>query len=97
MFNFKAVVAVGAGFEYRSESLAVSGSGSTNVSTTYGRPWARLNVGYAIPSPVVKPFIGVEVAAPLTSKSYDANGSPEDSLKMIAPKLQLGLYAGIRF
>ena len=45
MFNFKAVVAVGAGIEYRSESLGVSGSGSTNISTTYGRPWARLNAG----------------------------------------------------
>jgi hypothetical protein len=97
MFNFKAVVAVGAGLEYRSESLSVSGGNSTNVSTTYGRPWARLNAGYAIPSPMVKPFFGVEVAAPLTSKSYDPNASSEDALKMIAPKLQIGLYAGIRF
>ena len=98
MFNFKAVFAVGAGLEYRSESLSVSGSSSTNVSTTYGRPWARLNAGYAIPSPVVKPFFGLEVAAPLTSKSYDAsNTNAEDQLKMMAPKLQIGIYAGIRF
>lgn len=97
MFNFKAVVAVGAGIEYRSESLGVSGSGSTNISTTYGRPWARLNAGYAIPSPLVKPFFGLEVAIPLVSKSYDASASAEESLKMSAPKMQIGLYAGIRF
>jgi hypothetical protein len=97
MFNFKAVVAVGAGIEYRSESLAVSGSGSANISTTYGRPWGRLNAGYAIPSPLVKPFFGLEVAAPLTSKSYDTYAGAEDQLKALAPKLQIGIYAGIRF
>jgi len=98
MFNFKAVVAVGAGIEYRSETLGVSGSNSANISTTYGRPWARLNAGYAIPSPLVKPFFGLEVAMPLVSKSYDANNTnPEDQLKMTAPKMQFGLYAGIRF
>lgn len=97
MFNFKAVVAVGAGIEYRSETLGVSGSGSTNISTTYGRPWARVNAGYAIPSPLVKPFFGLEVALPLVSKSYDPSGSAEDMLKSTAPKMQIGLYAGIRF
>jgi len=97
MFNFKAVVAVGAGLEYRSETLSTSGSNGLNTSATYGRPWARLNAGYAIPSPVVKPFFGLEVAAPLTSKSYDRNASSVEFLKMLAPKLQVGLYAGIRF
>jgi hypothetical protein len=98
MFNFKAMVAVGAGIEYRSETLAVSGSNSTNISTTYGRPWARLNAGVAIPSPLVKPFIGVEVAVPLISKSYDANNNnPDDALRMLAPKMQMGLYFGLRF
>jgi hypothetical protein len=46
---------------------------------------------------VVKPFFGLEVAAPLTSKSYDRNASSVEFLKMLAPKLQVGLYAGIRF
>ncbi len=92
MFNFKALVAVGAGVEYRSERI----TGPT-ASTTYGRPWVRVNAGYAFPTPIVKPFIGLEVAAPLTSKTYNDALSPEDTLKSYAPKLQVGLYGGIRF
>ncbi len=92
MFNFKALVAVGAGVEYRSEKI--TGFGNT---TTYGRPWARVNVGYAFPTPLVKPFIGLEVAAPLTTKSYNDSLTSEDILKSFAPKLQVGLYGGIRF
>lgn len=92
MFNFKALVAVGAGVEYRSEKLTGLGA-----STTYGRPWARVNVGYAFPTPLVKPFIGLEVAAPLTTKSYRDSLTSEDILKSFAPKLQVGIYGGIRF
>jgi hypothetical protein len=91
MFNFKAVVAVGAGLEYRAEKLEL-----LNESTTYNRPWARLNAGYAIPSPLVKPFFGVEVAFPLTNTSNKFD-SIENTLKSMAPKNQFGLYAGIRF
>ena len=92
MFNFKAVVAVGAGVEYRSEKLSMPGT-----STTYGRPWARVNAGFAFPTPIVKPFIGIEVAAPLVKKDYSDSLSPEDALKSFAPKLQIGIYGGIRF
>ncbi len=95
MFNFKALVAVGAGIEYRFEKLNVTNSGLSDAS--FNRPWLRANVGYAVPSPLVKPFIGLEVAVPLTSKSFDAAASDEDNLKAFAPKLQIGLYAGIRF
>jgi hypothetical protein len=95
MFNFKAVVAVGAGLDYRSEKISAHDVGT--VSTTYGRPWARVNAGYAFPTPALKPFIGLEVAAPLTQKSYDSAAVFEDRLKSWAPKLQVGLYAGIRF
>jgi hypothetical protein len=91
MFNFKAFVAVGAGVEYRSEKIK---GGSTD--TTYGRPWARANIGVAFPTPLVKPFVGLEVSAPLTSKSNEY-GSSEDILKSMAPKLQIGIYGGIRF
>ena len=92
MFNFKALVAVGAGVEYRSEKLTTPG-----LSTTYGRPWARVNAGYAFPTPLVKPFIGVEVAVPLTKKDYNDSLGTEDTLKALAPKLQVGVYGGIRF
>jgi hypothetical protein len=92
MFNFKALVAVGAGVEYRSEKLSTPG-----LSTTYGRPWARVNAGYAFPTPLVKPFIGIEVAAPLVKKDYSDSLGQEDALKSFAPKLQIGIYGGIRF
>jgi hypothetical protein len=92
MFNFKAVVAVGAGLEYRSEKLS-----DESDSTTYNRPWIRANVGYAIHSPLVKPFFGVEVAFPLTSKKLELSSSNADALKSMAPKSQFGIYAGIRF
>jgi hypothetical protein len=95
MFNFKAGVAFGAGIEYRFEKL-----GMTNVpvsDASYNRPWLRANVGYAIPSPVVKPFIGLELALPLMSKSASLTASNDDNLRAFAPKLQIGLYGGIRF
>lgn len=92
MFNFKAFVALGAGLEYRFEKLETEG-----LSTTYGRPWLRLNAGIAIPSPVVKPFVGIEANLPLSSKSLSDIQSDEDMLKAMAPKSQIGVYAGIRF
>ncbi len=98
MFNFKAVLAVGAGVEFRSEKLSGTFSG-TSDSTTYNRAWARLNAGYAIPSPGVKPFIGVEVAFPLTTtgNTLALTASNADALKAMAPKSQFGIYAGLRF
>ena len=92
MANFKALVAVGAGLEYRSETLSTSA-----VSTTYGRPWARANAGMAFPTPFVKPFVGLEVSLPLTSKSLDTSFTNTDLLQAAAPKLEVGLYGGIRF
>ncbi len=91
MFNFKAVVAVGLGVEFRSESLK-----ETTDSTTYNRPWARLTLGYAFPTPGVKPFMGLEADFPLVSKSNEF-GSTADLLKSLAPKNQIGIYAGLRF
>jgi hypothetical protein len=96
MFNFKAFVAVGAGLELRSERLSGTLAGTTE-STTYSRAWARLNAGIAIPSPVVKPFLGLEVAFPLSTQSLSLNSSNSDVMKSLAAKSQFGLYAGIRF
>jgi hypothetical protein len=99
MFNFKAFVAVGAGVEYRGEKLSMEGPG-VNQSTTYGRPWARINVGFSFPTPFVKPFVGVEAAAPLSSASVtDAEylSDPDKALKAHAPNFQVGVYGGIRF
>lgn len=99
MFNFKAFVAVGAGVEYRGEKLSLVGPG-VNQSTTYGRPWARINVGFSFPMPLVKPFVGVEAAAPLRSANVSDTeylSDPDKALKAHAPNFQVGIYGGIRF
>lgn len=102
MFNFKAFFEVGAGVEYRSEKLT-SNFGGVDSSTTYGRPWARAHVGLSFPTPIVKPFVGVDIAAPLVSESAPANygfgfgSDQEKTLKSHAPNFQVGLYGGIRF
>jgi hypothetical protein len=97
-FIFKAGMSVGVGVDYRWDKLEGSFMG-VNSSTTYGRPWARANIGFAFPTPVIKPFVGLEVAAALSSKSIGATGptTDEEALKGLAPKLQIGLYAGLRF
>jgi hypothetical protein len=88
------------GLEARSEKIKYGNIGGY----TYNRPWARANVGYSFQSFGVKPFICFEIAAPLisTSSTYSNYNSgvyedPEVSTKALAPKLQVGLYAGIRF
>jgi len=91
MFNFKALVAVGAGLEFRSERLSETGD-----STTYNRVWARVNAGYAFPTPAVKPFIGVEAVFPLSTTDNNFS-TTADLLKSLAPRSQVGVYAGIRF
>lgn len=96
MANFKAMFACGIGIEYRSEKLDGTVLGHSE-STTYGRPWLRANVGYAFPTPLVKPFIGLEASWALTTQNADWNSSGEDALKAMAPKLQVGLYGGLRF
>lgn len=82
MFNFKALVAIGAGVDYRFEKNTYATP--LTSSHTYSRPWARINAGYAFPSPLVKPFIGIEAAVPMTKED-------------LGPKLQIGVYGGIRF
>lgn len=97
MFNFKTLVAMGVGLEYRLERLSENAYGS-NLSTTENRIWARLNAGYVIPGPVAKLFLGAEVAFPFTT-STNQQFSPfnPDTFKALAPKNQFGLYAGLRF
>jgi hypothetical protein len=91
MATLKSFVSVGAGVEYRFEKLQMDG-----VSTTYSRPWGRLDVGISFPTTVLKPFICLEAAVPLSSQSMTLTDS-ESNLKALAPKFQVGLYGGIRF
>ena len=101
--NWNFLVRLGVGLEYRSESLKLTDPlDGVNPSTTYGRGWIRGTAGFTIPAPIVKPFIGAEVAFPLSTKSLaisDLSPSPnwDNFNKSMAPKAQYGLYAGIRF
>lgn len=97
-FVFKAGLSATVGLDFRWDRLEGSILGS-GASTTYARPWLRANAGFAFPTPIVKPFVGLEVAAALVTKSPGSAGpgTDEEALKAMAPKVQIGLYAGIRF
>ena len=95
MVNWKFLVNVGAGVEYRSEKLTWRPTSGPSTDTTLGRPWARVNVGFSIPTPVVSPFFTLEVAAPLSKK--DNGGNLTDLTEALAPQVQVGIYGGIRF
>ena len=41
--------------------------------------------------------MGVELDVPLTTKTLAANFDESDYLQAMAPKLEIGLYGGIRF
>ena len=95
MVNWKLLVNVGAGVEYRSEKLTFRPTSGSATDSTQGRPWARVNVGFSIPTPVVSPFFLFEVAAPLSKK--DTTSTPKDLTEALAPQVQIGIYGGIRF
>jgi hypothetical protein len=97
MVNWKLLVNVGAGVEYRSEKQAWRSTtiAAMNGDNTQGRTWARVNLGFSIPTPVVSPFFALEVAAPLSKK--DNTTTPKDFAEAMAPQLQVGVYGGIRF
>lgn len=99
--DWKLLLNLNAGVEMRRETLSwdlvgpLGFLGPLKADTTQTRPWARAGIGFSIPLPVVSPFIRLEVAIPLSKES---NTSTPDSIqKALAPQLQVGLYAGIRF
>jgi len=97
MVNWKFLVNVGAGVEYRTEKLTWQTTSGPlgNGDTNQGRAWARVNVGFSIPTPVVSPFFALEVAAPLSKNSM--TNTPKDFAEALAPQVQIGIYGGIRF
>jgi len=93
--NWKPPVKVCVGVEYRSEKLSFRPSTGLPTDSTQGRTWARVNLGFSIPLPVVSPFFALEVAAPLSKQ--DATSTPKDLTEALAPQVQIGIYGGIRF
>ncbi|MDR3672848.1 MAG: hypothetical protein P4L36_18530 [Holophaga sp.] len=93
--DWKFLLNLHAGLDMRSEKLTTSPSGGGSDSTTLIRPWVKAGVGYTLPTPVVSPFVRLELAVPLTNS--DSSSSAEDFRKAMAPSLQVALYGGIRF
>jgi len=93
--DWKLLMDLHAGLDMRSEKVTTSAVNGVSDSTTFVRPWIKAGVGYIVPTPVVSPFVRVEVAVPLTS--YDSSASTDDFRKAMAPSLQVALYGGIRF
>jgi hypothetical protein len=94
--DWKLLLNLHAGLDLRSEKLTTSANGISD-STTLTRPWVKAGVGFNLPTPVVSPFVRVEVAMPLSSTSTDNSSNADDFRKAMAPSLQVALYGGIRF
>jgi len=92
--DWKFLMNLHAGLDMRSEKLTTKVNGASD-STTLTRPWVKAGVGFQAPTPVISPFVRLEVAVPLTSS--DSSNSPDDFRKAMAPSLQVALYGGIRF
>ena len=94
--DWKLFLNLHAGVEIRRESYSADfpAWGSTG-STSLTRPWVKFGVGFSVPTPVLSPFIRLEVAFPSTKT--DKTGSPDDLRQALAPQTQVALYGGIRF
>ena len=92
--DWKFLVNLHAGIDMRSEKMTMT-QGATKDSTTVTRPWVKAGVGFSVPTPVVSPFVRLEVAVPLTKE--DKTTTPEEFRKAMAPAVQVSLYGGIRF
>lgn len=92
--DWKFLINLHAGLDLRSEKITTTANGVSD-STTLNRPWVKAGVGWVAPTPVVSPFVRLEVAVPLTSS--DSSSSSDEFRKAMAPSLQVALYGGIRF
>ncbi|MBL0312836.1 MAG: hypothetical protein IPP78_08995 [Holophagaceae bacterium] len=93
--DWKLLLNLNAGVEMRRETLSWDLGALGKDESTLTRPWARAGIGFSVPLPVVSPFVRLEVAVPLSKE--DRTSTPDSIRKALAPQLQVGLYAGIRF
>jgi len=102
MFQYRNVVDLGAGLDWRFEKNNIEAGGVEGYHRN-SRPWVRANVGYTFASSSLSPFVKFEVAAPLKSDSYDHNAKMDTTSEnnaiadALASKLQIGLVGGVRF
>ncbi len=97
--DWKFLVNLHAGVDFRREKLTTEGSSLAGAGrTTYTRPWINAGLGFSLPTPVVSPFVRLELAMATTKQgSINTGSSPDDIRKALAPEYQIGLYGGIRF
>jgi hypothetical protein len=97
--DWKFLVNLHAGVDIRREKLTSEGASYLGAgSTTFTRPWVKAGIGFSMPTPVVSPFVRLEVAMAATKQgSLSASPSADDVRKAMAPEYQIGLYGGIRF
>jgi len=96
-FDWKFLVNLHVGLDLRREKFTTSefAAAVNNGSTTATRPWVRAGIGFSIPTPVVSPFVRLEVA--MAAAKEDKTDSQDNVRKALAPEYQVGLYGGIRF
>jgi hypothetical protein len=97
--DWKFLVNLHAGVDIRREKLTTEGTSLAGAgSTTYTRPWVKAGIGFSVPTPVVSPFVRLEVAMATTKQgNLSASPSADEFRKAMAPEYQIGLYGGIRF
>ncbi|MDP2874565.1 MAG: hypothetical protein Q8O00_00180 [Holophaga sp.] len=95
--DWKFLVNLHVGLDLRREKFTTSEflAAVNNGSTTATRPWVRAGIGFSIPTPVVSPFVRLEVA--MAAAKEDKTDSQDNVRKALAPEYQVGLYGGIRF
>ena len=94
-FDFKLLVNLNVGAEVRQERLTWDLINGGPAESTQSRPWLRGGIGFSIPTPVLSPFVRLEVALPASQK--DRTDTPTEVRKALAPKAQFGVYVGTRF
>ncbi|HEX9082264.1 MAG TPA: hypothetical protein VF768_08290 [Holophagaceae bacterium] len=96
----------GTALELRHEgnALRLEEPGGPSLETTrdFTRPWLSARVAYTFASVALKPHVGLEIAAPLASKTDDSIASygPFGEALLgqdLNPKFQISLVGGIRF
>jgi hypothetical protein len=92
--EWKRLIDLHAGVDVRQEKLSAA---ALDTSTHYTRPWISAGFGYSIPLSVVKPFVRLEAAYALSHKDLGGTWNEDDLLKAMAPRYQVGIYAGINF
>lgn len=99
----------GAGLDFRQESLSIESTDGKS-SGTLTRPWLRVVARYPLGSSVYQPFIGLELALPLTKESVDGKayigdldhlGEPSNPYqgsvaKSHAPSFEAAIVFGLR-